>query len=213
MKRWIARPCLWALPALTLLTAPVSAQSITCFGSIIVTSLGTEGISVQVPDGMAITTSPGTQQGSAPDTAVTSAGGPATIDIRPLPPVKATDPMPTERANTPSGGGSNSGTGMAQTGTTDPAVTEVVNPVPIENPPIETTVVTDPVPPTVDDPILTTTVDVPADPNSPPVIVDDPVQTVGGDPTTAETPEPATVTLLGLAGIGALVARRKRRSA
>ncbi len=212
MKRWITRPWLWALPALTLLTAPVSAQSITFFGSIIVTSLGTEGMTVQVPDGMSVTTT----QGSAPDTASTGVTGPATVDIRPVPPINGQQPPTNQNGNTGSGtgtptrGGSNVGT--AQTGQTNPSVTEVVDPLPIESPPVDTPVITDPPPPSVDDPILTTTVDVPATPVDPPVVIDDGnIQTVGGDPV-LDTPEPATLTLLGIGGIGALVARRKRRA-
>lgn len=216
MKRWIARPCLWALPALSLLTAPAGAQSITCFGSIIVTSLGTEGISIQVPDGMAITTTPGTDAAFAPDPKAIG-GGPATVDIRPLPPIKTLEPMPNERGDTPAGGGSGGGAGMAQTGQTDPAVSEMVDPLvpvdtPLEAPPIDPAVTTDPPPPTVDDPILTTTVDVPAAPTTPEFGVDDPIVTIDDNPV-LDTPEPATVTLLGLAGVGALVARRKRRPA
>ena len=59
--------------------------------------------------------------------------------------------------------------------------------------------------PTVDDPILTTSIDVPAAP------LEEVINTAA--PPVQDTPEPATVTLLALGGVGALIARRKRRTA
>ncbi|MFO0811104.1 MAG: PEP-CTERM sorting domain-containing protein [Gemmataceae bacterium] len=201
MKRWIAHPWLWVLPALSFLAAPAGAQSITCFGSIIITSLGTEGMTIQVPDGATVSTTAASEPAFTPDGkggGTSTITGPASIDIQPPAGMPTKDPTPTERS--PSGQQGSAGTGQS-----DPAVTEVPSS-PVSTNPVEGTGSTVPaeVPaPTVDGPIMTGTVEVPA---PPPEVVN----TAG--PAVKDTPEPASLTLLAVGGVGTLVLRRQRRT-
>jgi hypothetical protein len=202
---------MWALAVAPLCAAPASASSITCYGCIVISTLGTEGMTATDPD-MAI---------AEPVPAAVEVGGllatsnpPATIKDTPSTGnVGGADtgsgnsgsPVNTPRS-TPGGGAPPSDSAIIDSGSIP-----VPSPdgVPIDGPkpqPSEEI----PLPPIDSGPIETVQVPVPAAPPN------DVVQTAvpdsaGSVDDVARTPEPATVTLLGIAGIGAWLRARRRR--
>jgi hypothetical protein len=199
------------LAAAPLCAAPASASSITCYGCIVISTLGTEGMTV-----------------TDPDTAIAEPV-PSTVEVGGLlatsnnPPATIKDTPSTGNTGGADTGGGNSGSPVNTPRTTpgggsapsdgpiiDSGTIPVPSPdgVPIDGPKPEPSEEI-PLPPIDSGPIETVQVPVPA---APP---DDMVQTAvpdsAGVDEVARTPEPATVTLLGIAGVGAWLRARRRK--
>jgi hypothetical protein len=215
MKRWTAHPLLWTLPLLALVAPPARAGSVaTFYGSIVITSLGNEGFTVKSVDPPADSPapSPGSPTLSAGGTPAFGTGGGSATVAGSLEPAK---PMPLA---TPSGGASGGGfstPATAATGNPTPTATETTaggthTTVPViinEEAPPPPIIVATPPPDTISTPVI-----VPAPP--PGTGTDQPTATGGPGPTTTQqTPEPASLTLLALGGLGGWVYTRRRARA
>ncbi len=210
MTRRFLRSWLLALPIVPLFAAQANASSITCYGSIVISTLGTEGMAISVPDGAIVKpTDPGAGPGFTLD-----AGTGATIYPNMTKPA-INDAAPSKPMSGSNGGGSSGSGGIA----TPTSVTAA-------KPSDELTIIDDQVPvaappPEIGDlPAWPVETDQPGkenDPNPDPATPVDPawppIQTMNPDgPTDVNnTPEPATLTLLGLAGIGGWLKSRRRK--
>lgn len=190
-----ARRLLWALPLLPLAAQPAQAMSITCYGSIVITSLGTDGVKIEANGPVTVT--PGLGE-PAPN--IGTPGG----SVGELPPPTTSHgeppapPTTTNSTATPLPPGTGAQGNPEPTSGPTPPVEETPPPPPgagPDNPPLPTE------PPTPAPEVPPT-----EEPAPPPGVP--PVPTSGG---VANTPEPASLTLLGLAGLGALGYARKRR--
>jgi hypothetical protein len=197
MTRWSARRLLWALPLLPLAATPVQAGSITLYGSIIITSLGNDGIMIQFPDQQ--TPTPGDEPMPPP---ADPAGDPAVVD----PPVADLSVPGTGATGNPDAVGGDvptdtppgsPGTDTPPPAPTDPMPTEPMptEPMPEEPPPVDVPV-DEPIPPPGEPPL-------PGE-ELPPVVTD--------TPGVENAPEPASLTLLAIAGLGGLGYARRRRN-
>lgn len=217
MMRQILRPGFWAVTLGLAGAATASASSITTYGSIVLSTLGTEGMTAPTADATLAPSPSG--NGSTDSAATVGNAGPVVNNLAPL-------MNGSGSKSAPGGGGGSSSSArpsapVAATG--NPAVDSnletVQVPVPAAPPAtdavVDPTTTTDSNPPTEQvplPPVDTTT----RDPND--ILVGPPVQvptgiddSSNGDGTTNQTPEPATVTLLGLAGIGGLWRARRRK--
>jgi hypothetical protein len=222
MSRRSLRRWLWTVTLVPLWAATASASSITCYGSIVLSTLGTEGMAVTIPDGSVT-------QPAAP----ISAGG-ATIGSDPTgagvaSPGAAQAPAANGGSRSSGGGGSSSraaptaAQGVPDSSTASPVIapppsdnntssppvlTDTKPEIPIETvppPPIETAV-----PPVVPTPVPVSsegTVEI-----ATPSVSDNTVTPAPSDQAPpVDSPEPATLTLLGVAGLGGWLRLRRRK--
>jgi hypothetical protein len=198
--------------------ATASASSITCYGSIVLSTLGTEGMAVTIPDGSVA-------QPAAP----ISAGG-ATIGSDPTgagvsSPGTAAAPAATPRSSGGGGGSTSQKPPTAAQGVPDSSTdSPVIAPPPSDNtssPPVLTDtkpeiVETVPPPPiqTAVPPSVTTPVPLSSEGTVAIVPVsasDNTVTPAPSDQAPVDSPEPATLTLLGVAGLGGWLRLRRRK--
>jgi len=195
MTRWWSVPALLSVPVLVHLAAPRAAASIHSNLTIIMTTLGTDGTTTtttsELPPGSSVT--------------VMSSDGMSSVGV-PTPPSDEQSPVPSTGA---SGGSGNPGvdgpsatpdtTTNSPEATTDTSTDETGPPPP---PPV--------LEPTTPETPTTPTPDAPVDPVTPETLPSDTPEVTTG---VSETPEPGTLTLMGLAVAGGLGYARRRRKA
>jgi hypothetical protein len=227
MTRRTARLWLWTIPLLPLTASPAAASSITCYGSIVITSFGTNGLKIDYSDDKA-GGQPTVDGGSAATTGADAGGAVGSGSAG------GTTPLQTAGAGSVGGsagsgsggatatpaksGGGGSGAGSGATGNPNPTVTEtpsgdvITGVIEVPKPPATE----QPPAPPVDLGTGTTTTPPPGTETTggdvTPVVapVGPPIEVTTGTPQAENTPEPASVTLLALAGLGGWAYKRRR---
>jgi hypothetical protein len=212
MTRTTARPLLWTLTLLPFVALPAAASSITTYGTIVITSFGTNGLVIQLPDqqpsdpAVGQTAGPGSPTFAGGSDSVAVSATPTGLSVQPT--AASAGGSPVAPAATPKGAAGNTSAGGVSQGTG--TVTDRPNPVGSDVPPSPPIDIATGSIPVAAPPSLSNSSPTPA-PSGPPIVT--PIDVVSNAPPVAEhTPEPASLTLLTLAGLGGLRYFRRHRT-
>lgn len=216
MMRSILRPGIWALTIGFAGAATATASSITTYGSIVLSTLGTEGMSTVTADS---SLSQPANVNVATDSAATVGGSNGTTANNPTATVGGSRPT-TGGGGGGGASGSRSSAPVAAAGnpavnapTADVVSTPVLVPAPSDTvvDPVQQTPTGTPREEIPLPPVDTTTRDPDTIFVGPPVQMETPASDTVSETSTNDTPEPATLTLLGLAGVGGWWRARRKK--